>query len=154
MMSKLLREPLGTVVYHAKVLLECQCIEEVRQEARRGTAEHFYRATPNSSLGSWDWQKVPAALRRDLVAVSLDSFASRVIQSLEQGAFEASDESSFTWQTITVDGCGRKELREILDEVRASFELIADRSKRRQGKKDGTPFVAAVAAFEAGSTRA
>src|SRR4051794_31727936 len=68
MMAKMLRVPLGTVSYHAKVLLKCNCIEEVRQASRRGATEHFYRAKPNSSLGSLRWQQVPAELKKNLAA--------------------------------------------------------------------------------------
>src|SRR6187200_3733403 len=62
MMAKMLRVPLGTVSYHAKVLLEFDCIEEVRQEPRGGATEHFYRAKLHSSLGSLKWQQVPIEL--------------------------------------------------------------------------------------------
>jgi DNA-binding transcriptional ArsR family regulator len=149
MMSKMLREPLGSVAYHATVLLEYDCIEEVRQRPRRGATEHFYRAKPNSSLGSLNWQQIPAALKGDLAGVSLDSFTDHVLAAVEKGAFKQSNESFFSWHPLTVDARGQQELRDLLQEVAASFEVVADRSRRRLGKEDGTSLLVAVAAIEA-----
>jgi DNA-binding transcriptional ArsR family regulator len=150
MMSKILHEPLGNVSYHAKVLLECDCIEEVRQRPRRGATEHFYRAKPSSSPGSLSWQRVPAALKQDLAAMSLDSFTARVVSALKKGAFQKTNESTFSWQSITVDEQGRHEVRELLQEVVAGFKVVADKSRRRLGEEDGISLVVAVAAIEAG----
>ncbi len=150
MMAKMLRVPLGTVSYHATVLLECDCIEEVRQEPRGGAVEHFYRAKPNSSLGSLKWQQVPIELKRNLAAMSLDSFTDRVVSAVKKGAFEKGNQSSFSWHPITVDARGRQEVRELLDEVVAGLEVVADRSRRRLGEEDGTCLLVAVAAIEAG----
>jgi DNA-binding transcriptional ArsR family regulator len=149
MMAKMLRVPLGTVSYHAKVLLACDCIEEVRQASRRGATEHFYRAKPNSSVGSLKWQQVPAKLKKDLAALSLDSFTDRVVSALEKGAFKKSNQSIFSWHPITVDAQGRQELHDLLDEVVAGIEVVANKSRRRLGEADGTSLLVAVAAIEA-----
>lgn len=46
LVSMALREPLGNVSYHMKVLLkDCGAIELVRTEPRRGAVEHFYQRT-------------------------------------------------------------------------------------------------------------
>jgi hypothetical protein len=150
-MSRTLREPLGNVSYHTDVLLKCGCIEEVRQEQRRGAVEHFYRAKPNASLGSRRWAQVPDALKNDLVAASFESFSSRLIGALTKGSFEKEGDSTFLWQPLTVDERGQHELQEILEEVDARFKMVADKSRRRLGSDEGIPLVVAVAAFKTGA---
>lgn len=147
--SKVLRKPLGDVSYHMKVLLDCDCVEEVRQGQVRGATEHFYRAKPSSSLGSLNWQKIPPAVKRDLSSMSLDSFVVRVVSAVERGAFEEDNRSLFSWHPIAVDARGRQELHEFLEEVVAGFKVIADKSRRRLGEEDGFPLLVAVAAIEA-----
>jgi DNA-binding transcriptional ArsR family regulator len=41
-LSKLLDQPLGSVSYHVKALLEAGVLKLVRTEPRRGALEHFY----------------------------------------------------------------------------------------------------------------
>lgn len=149
MITKLLRRPLGHVSYHMRVLLECGCIEEVRKGQVRGATEHFYRAKPDSCLGSLYWQEIPAALKRELSSMSLDDFALRVVSAVERGAFEEHNQSIFSWHPIAVDSQGRQELHEFLEEVVDGFKVIADKSKRRLGEEDGFPLLVAVAAIEA-----
>src|SRR3954454_9607897 len=102
MMSRTLRAALNAVSYHVDVLLQTECIEEVRREPRRGSDEHFYRAKPSASLGARTWQQVPSPLKDDFVAMSLESFSSRVVEALAKGAFEEGEGSTFSWQSITV----------------------------------------------------
>lgn len=47
MLSGLLKEPLGNVSYHVKILLELECVELIRTEPRRGAVEHFYARRPD-----------------------------------------------------------------------------------------------------------
>lgn len=150
MMAQMFREPLGTVSYHADVLRQYECIEEVRREPRRGAEEHFYRAKPKASLGARSWQQVPAALKEDFVAMSLESFSSRFIQALENGAFNEGKGSDFSWEPITVDEHGWQETREILEEVGARFESVAERSRRRLAGDDGISLVVVFGAIRTG----
>ncbi|MFL5833893.1 MAG: hypothetical protein ACJ76B_07925 [Solirubrobacterales bacterium] len=144
------RKPLGTVSYHADVMLQYECIEEVRREPRGGAEEHFYRVKPRASLGARSWQHVPAALKDDFVSMSLESFRSRVIQALSNGAFEDGRDSTFSWQPIMVDEPGWKEIQEIREEVEARFQSVADRSRRRLGPHDGIPLIVGIAAVKTG----
>jgi hypothetical protein len=150
-MSAELRERLGTISYHTRVLLESDCIEEVRSEPRRGAVEHFYRAKPGPGLGSKSWQKVPPSLQKDLLGASFNAFFSNAVAALTAGTFQRREGSELTWQPLTVDERGWNEIREILEEVTARFSVVANNSKRRLGKEDGIPLVVAIAAFEAGS---
>ena len=82
--------------------------------------------------------------------MSLESFSSRVIQAVENGAFEEGEDSTFSWGPFTVDERGWQEIREILVDVDARIKAVAEGSRRRLGTEDGIPLIAAVAAVKVG----
>jgi DNA-binding transcriptional ArsR family regulator len=147
-MSRHLDQPLGTVSYHVKVLRESNCIEEVRNEPRRGAVEHYYKASPHSSLGAMSWENVPPALRQSLTTASLDTLIPQVVAALEAKTFEHRDDSSVAWQPLSVDEPGWKEIVEILRDVDARLKAVDKKSRRRLKEQDGISVVAVVGAFE------
>ena len=72
-------EGLSQVSYHVKVLHECDCLELVKTEPRRGAVEHYYRATARAFLADGDWERLPEVARSGFTA------------SLMQGAVEDAD---------------------------------------------------------------
>jgi DNA-binding transcriptional ArsR family regulator len=149
-LSVLLAEPLGNVSYHTKVLLDCDCIELVSTQPRRGAVEHFYRARPDASIGSRSWLKVPPSLRGDMAAEAIDGLTTRAIAALSAGTFQDREGSAVSWSPLTVDEPGWKEITAILEGVESQFKAVADRSAERlASSSDGFPVVVAVAAFEA-----
>ncbi|HVD41709.1 MAG TPA: winged helix-turn-helix domain-containing protein [Solirubrobacterales bacterium] len=49
-LSRELNASLGVIVYHAKTLIQCGCLELVYSEPRRGSREDFFGITSRSSL--------------------------------------------------------------------------------------------------------
>ncbi len=150
-MAKMLNETVQAVSYHTNVLARAECIEEVRQEPKRGAVEHFFRARPIAGLGSSHWQQIPESLKGNLVATSLQGFVSQVVDALEAETFPGRTGSTFTWETLTVDQRGWDEVISILGEVRKQMEVVSAASRRRLGEKDGFSVVAAFALFETAS---
>ncbi len=149
-MVDLTGEALGNVSYHTKVLLECDCIELVKKEPRRGAIEHYYRAKPRAALGSRPWKEIPDFLRGDATAAALDAFTSRAIGALEAGTFHDREGSALTWQTLTVDERGWKEIVGIVERGEERIRQIAEKSADRvDGPGRAIPVVVALAAFEA-----
>lgn len=149
-MVDLTGEALGNVSYHTKVLLDCDCIELVGTEQRRGAVEHFYRVKPRAALGSRPWQKIPDFLRSDATAAALDAFTSRAIGALEAGTFHDREGSALTWQTLAVDERGWKEIVRIVERSEARVRQIAEKSAAQIDDPAGAiPIVVALAAFEA-----
>ena len=58
-LAKELNEGLSQVSYHVKVLKDCECIELVKTEPRRGAVEHYYRATSRAFLSDDEWARLP-----------------------------------------------------------------------------------------------
>ena len=88
-----LDEPLGTVSYHVRILLELGLIELVSTTPRRGAIEHHYRAAKQE----WHLSRRPLAL----------------------------------------DGPGRDELAELIDETLARAREIESRAAVRLAEGDG-----------------
>jgi len=149
-MAVLTKQRLGNVSYHTKVLLECDCIELVREEGRRGAVEHFYRAKPSGRLGSRPWKEVPASLRGDATAAALDAFTTRAIAALQAGTFQDREGSAFAWQALAVDERGWKEIVRIVERGEERIRQIAEKCADLIDDPDkGIPVVVALAAFEA-----
>jgi DNA-binding transcriptional ArsR family regulator len=152
-MAKDLDEPLGNVSYHVKVLHDAGCIEEIRNEPRRGAVEHYYKATLDSSLQLKGWQTVPPALRQSLAAASLDTLISQGAAALEAETFERRDGSSISCQPLSVDDLGWKEIGKIIKDLDDRIGSVAKKSRRRLGKRGGISVVAFAGAFEAADTK-
>jgi DNA-binding transcriptional ArsR family regulator len=148
-----LDEPLGNVSYHVNVLEDGGCIEEVRNEPRRGAVEHYFKATPRSSLGSMSWESVPPVVRQSLAAAAFDTLIPHVTSALEAGTFERRDGSQISWQPLSVDERGWSEITDIIRDVEARFKALAKKSRRRLKDKDGFPVVVVAGAFETAGTR-
>ena len=152
-MAGLLDAPLGTISYHAKVLLKYECIELVKEMPRRGAVEHFYRAKPHPVLGSRKWKEIPSSLSGDLAAAALDGFTSHAISALKSGAFQAREGSAVSWLPLTVDETGWEELREVIKDSEERFRKIGEASTQRlDDPHEGIPAVVAVSMFQAGDS--
>lgn len=141
--------PLGNVSYHVNVLQECGCIELVDKRPARGAVEHFYRAKPDSGIGSRAWRAVPRSLRGDSAADALNAFTGRAIEALQAGTMQSREGSGVHWISLNVDEPGWQEVRRILEGVEKRFCAVGEKSTARlEGALTGTPVVVAVAAFE------
>jgi len=147
-MSKVLEEPLGNVSYHVTVLDEWELIEEVRSEPRRGAVEHYFKGTPHSAIGAMDWDGGPPTLRQSLAAASLETLVPQLIAALEAETLDDRDSSFISWQPLTVDDLGRKEINEILSDVDARLKAVGKMSRRRLKAEDGISVIAVVGAVE------
>jgi len=143
---------LANVSYHVRVLCECECIELVRTEPRRGAVEHFYKLKPGRTIGSATWSEVPPALRTHYAGSSLAAFTERVVEALDAGTAESRGGAGLSWLPLTVDEQGWKELCQVRSKVEALFQAVADKSaKRLEASKAGIPAIVAIAAFELAS---
>lgn len=140
---------LANVSYHVRVLCECECIELVRTEPRRGAVEHFYRLKPGRAIGSATWSEVPPALRTHYAGSSLTAFTERIVEALDAGVAESRDGAGLSWLPLTVDEEGWEELCRVRSKVEALFQAVADKCAERMGaSKGGIPAIVAIAAFE------
>lgn len=149
-MSKDLDVPLNDVSYQVKVLSDLGAIEQIRSEPRQGAVEHFFRADPQSPLGTRIWADVAPALRQDLVTASLDALFSQVSAELGGETFQGREGPSLSCEQFSVDELGWSEVVEILQRVNSQLQALGMESRRRLNGQTGISVVAITGAFEIG----
>ena len=148
-MAKLLGEPVGSVSYHTKVLLQADCIELWETVPRRGAVEHVYKLKGQVAIGARTWKAIPPSLRTHYAGTALADFTNRAVEAMEAGTVESREGSGLTCLPLKVDEQGWEELRQVLGNVEERFRAVADQSVGRMGGPGkGFPLIVAVAAFE------
>jgi DNA-binding transcriptional ArsR family regulator len=150
-LAKGLGEGLSQVSYHVKVLHQCDCIELVNTEPRRGAVEHYYRATARAFLADDDWERLPEVVRSGLRASLLRGAVEDAMAALREGTFEARTDSHMSWTPLIVDGEGWKELAALLAETLEGVLDIQTQSAGRlaEESEEGIPAAVTVIGYEA-----
>jgi DNA-binding transcriptional ArsR family regulator len=129
--AKELDAPLGNVSYHARILLEHDCIELVDTQPRRGAIEHYYRATVRPWLDEASWKALPAGLRRQLAGQTLQDLWADAREAGRRGAFDRSD-AYVTRTLLDVDERGWEELTELMGAtLERALEIQGQSAARR-----------------------
>jgi DNA-binding transcriptional ArsR family regulator len=150
-LAKGLGEGLSQVSYHVKVLNECECLELVKTEPRRGAVEHYYRATARAFLADRDWQQIPDAARSGLSVALLQGIVDDAMAALRAGTFEARDDRHMSWTPLVVDEEGWQDLATLLAETLEGVMDIQAKSAGRLGEtgEEGTPAAVTMIGYEA-----
>ena len=115
--AKELDQGVGHVSYHINVLKQCECIELVGTEPRRGAVEHYYRATTRIFLDDEDWRRLPASVRPGMSASLIQNVVDDAGNALSAGTFDARDDRHLAWTKMILDEKGWKDLNEVLGET-------------------------------------
>ena len=119
-------EPVVNVAYHFRVLRDCDAIELVREEQRRGALEHFYRATLRPYLGAAEWESLPLSSRRALDAQNLRELWGHVTDAAGEGGFD-DPATHISWTKLDLD-------EEAFAEVAEQLGLLLARALELQGE--------------------
>ncbi|HKG35855.1 MAG TPA: helix-turn-helix domain-containing protein [Solirubrobacterales bacterium] len=126
-------EPVVNVAYHFRVLRDCDAIELVRREQRRGALEHFYRATLRPYLGAAEWESLPLSTRRALDAQNLRELWSHVTQAAGEGGFDDPG-THISWTRLELDDeAFAKVAGELGRLLERALELQGEVANRRAG---------------------
>jgi len=147
--AKLIGEPVGTVAYHARVLLRFDFIELAKTETRRGATEHFYKAKPESFLGPQAWGTAPRLLRGGIAATAFRELSQQVAAALEAGTFQEREGSGLSSLSLRVDEEGWRQIREIVNGADQAVIEAGKQAALRLAEDPGIPVVVVVTAFEA-----
>jgi len=150
-LAKELEEGLSQVSYHVKVLKDCECIELVKTEPRRGAVEHYYRATSRAFLSDSEWQQLPASIKPGMSASLLQTIMDDAVEALKAEKFDARDERHLSWTPLIVDEQGWQDLSSALaDTLERIFDIQAASASRLSDSEDeGLPATVAMMGFEA-----
>jgi DNA-binding transcriptional ArsR family regulator len=157
-LSETLETALSDVAYHTRALDRCGVLHLVDTAQRRGATEHFYKATPESFVGSPAWRGVPNAVLPGVSGATLQTFIDKTAGAIAAGTLDARDDTVFRWLPLLLDERGWGEVVAIME---AATEEVIAAHLRSQDRLDGggvkngaISAVIGLASFETGGSKA
>lgn len=138
--AKELDQGVGHVSYHINVLKQCECIELVGTEPRRGAVEHYYRATSRIFLDDEEWRRLPASVRPGMSASLLQNIVDDAGTALSAGSFDAREDRHLAWTKMILDEQGWRELNEAMGETLGRVLEIQNSAAARLAEAGETGF--------------
>ncbi len=148
-----LKEPLGTVAYHVRVLRELGQVEIVDEKPVRGALEHFYRAINRPLFHSPDWGEFDPQVRRAISSYGVDAIFKDMSAALAVGSFDSRTNRHLSRVPMLLDSEGWSEAARLFDAtLEAVLEIQAKSTGRMaESKEEGVATLAAIACFERAS---
>lgn len=138
--AKELDQGVGHVSYHINVLKQCECIELVGTEPRRGAVEHYYRATTRVFLDDEEWRRLPASVRPGMSVSLIQNIVDDAGTALSAGTFDSRDDRHLAWTKMIVDEKGWNDLNEVLGETLERVLEIQNSAAARLSEAGETGF--------------
>jgi DNA-binding transcriptional ArsR family regulator len=128
-------EPVNLVAYHMGILAKAGGVEMVRTEPRRGSTEHYYRATMRPYFADREWSRLPTETRRALLAVETKRIVND-IRAAAAGTGLDHPKAHVSWSPMELDREGYDEVATLLSGVLDQLNDIPARSSVRQAEKE------------------
>ena len=145
-LAKELGEGLSQVSYHVKVLKDCDCIELVNTEPRRGAVEHYYRATSRAFLSDDEWAQLPDTVRPGFSVSLLQTLMNDAVAALEAGTFDSRDDHHLSRTQLKLDEQGWRDAAKTLSDALDRILGIQGESVERMAA-DGEGAISATVAM-------
>jgi len=144
-----LEAPLGVVSYHVRMLRDYECVELVRTEPRRGALQHFYRATARPRLDQDQWRTLPAGLRRELAAETIQEIVDDLGEAADAGMLD-DPEMTAERTPLELDERAWRKVNRLLARTHDQVLAIASESSARaaEGSANGFPTELAILHFK------
>jgi hypothetical protein len=140
--------------YHMRELATLGFIEQVDERPVRGSLEKIF--APAKRLEAWDleYSSMPSTLKRTLAASALKTGVFALGAAIDEGTFEARDDSMLGQDSFWADERGAQEAMAAIDEALKSLLKIRDDAKARltETGEDGILISYLLAGYE-GSLR-
>lgn len=121
----------SNVSYHFRRLEEFGCAEVVHEEKKRGSTEHFYRATRRALFDGKAWDDLPLSVKEEMSADTFTNIIGLVADAMRAGTFDARNERFLVRFERLLDEQGWTEVANIYrDAIRKTLKA-ADRSQNR-----------------------
>ena len=129
-------EPVNLVAYHMGILAKVGGVELVRTEPRRGSTEHYYRATMRPYFADREWARLPAETRKSVLAVETKRILND-IRAAAAGTGLDHPKAHVSWSPLELDREGYDEVAELLGGVIEQLHDIQARANGRQADQEG-----------------
>jgi DNA-binding transcriptional ArsR family regulator len=129
-------EPVNLVAYHMGILAKAGGVELVRTQPRRGSTEHFYRATMRPFFADREWARLPAETRRAVLAVETKRIVND-IRAAAAGSGLDHPKAHVSWTPLELDKEGLDDVADLLVGVLDQLHDIQARVKGRQANSSG-----------------
>jgi DNA-binding transcriptional ArsR family regulator len=124
-------EPVNLVAYHMGILAKAGGVELVRTDPRRGSTEHYYRATMRPYFADREWAKLAPETRRAVLAVETKRIVND-IRAAAAGSGLDHPKAHVSWSPLELDREGIDEVAELLAGVLDQLNDIQSRAHGRQ----------------------
>lgn len=141
---------ISLVAYHVKELAKLNFVEIVREEARRGATEHFYRGTGRTIFHADEWVLVPEPIRAAVVGIELAATGRLLSASLGDETFERRADRHHSLQEYMVDEQGWADAMKALEVCMCRIiEVKQESAERRLATGSaGVPLAVSLIGFE------
>lgn len=136
--------------HHIELLEELECIERVASRRKRGANEHFFKARQTFFFDVETLQKIPASLKAQIAASSLQYLFDDVVLALEAGTLNAQDDRHLSWTPAAFDAQGWRETTELMSQTLSRLGAIQEGAALRlsQGAPRQLSASVGILAFE------
>lgn len=146
-----LDEPLGTISYHVRSLLNLGVIELVDEKPRRGAQEHFYRAVVRPLVGDDEFALLTPDERMEIGCEILQLLMADAGSAMESRLLGARPDGYLVRIPGYVDEAGWEELSPIYGRVADEIFAVMANCAKRKAADPGLPqfpFTAGLIYFE------
>jgi DNA-binding transcriptional ArsR family regulator len=137
--AKKLRQPLGKVSYHTRVLEETGFVELVDTRQVRGAVEHRYVSVRRGELSQAEWEALSDEEQADITCLVCQHMTAEMLAALASGKLDSRPERHLTWHPLSLDEQGWGELMALLLGTMREAEEIQARSDERRTASEEKP---------------
>lgn len=125
--------------YHMRELATLGFIKQVDERPVRGSLEKIYG--PNKGVEAWalEYAAMPSSLKKILAANVLKHGVTALGAAIDEGTFEARDDSMLAQDTFWVDEQGAEDAMAAIDEALKTLLRIRDEAKSRLAETGEDP---------------
>lgn len=129
-------EGVNLVAYHMRILAELGAVELVRTEPRRGSTEHYYRATMRPIFRDREWARLPLETRRAVLEAEVDKIVKDIRTTTAANGLDH-PQTHVSWTGLSLDQRALSEVSDLLARVVDELLEIQARAAGRQVSKRG-----------------
>lgn len=137
------------IAYHVKELEKLGYVELVKTEPRRGTVEHYYRASQGLFFDDPEWEQLPTPIKNGLAVSMYQVSIDDLKEALTAGTYSARN-SHMSNARFLVDEQGWDELKATLEAtLERVLALQTECAERLEaGSEEAIPVAVSIAGFE------